>query len=178
MKQTVTTIVEVPNMKYLTAVLVSGEAPPTGILTRRGKSGLVSTVRLQQWWQCHTKTTVHLRMHAEFSLFSLMKESAAPSPRYQRLTFKEANNTFLSENEHNVLNKWYSGLKWLKKEFFFLLCSISIRINKHSLCIFLLPYMQKGVTHMLLFLLYHHRIVVGERKKRKLKTKVQNTQIA
>lgn len=49
MKQTVRTIVEVPNMKYVTAVLVSGEAPQTEIFTRRESSGLVSTVRLQQW---------------------------------------------------------------------------------------------------------------------------------
>lgn len=49
MKQTVRTIVEVPNMKYLTALLVSGEASQTEILTRRGNSGLVSTARLQQW---------------------------------------------------------------------------------------------------------------------------------
>lgn len=48
-KQTVRTIVEVPHMKYLTAVLLSGEAPQTEILTRRGNSGLVSTVRPQQW---------------------------------------------------------------------------------------------------------------------------------
>lgn len=49
MKQTVRTIVEVPSIKYLAAVLVSGEAPQTKILTMGGNSRLVSTVRLQQW---------------------------------------------------------------------------------------------------------------------------------
>lgn len=47
-KQRVRTIVEVPDVKYLTAVLVSGEVPQTEILTRR-QSQLGSTARLQQW---------------------------------------------------------------------------------------------------------------------------------
>lgn len=180
-KQRVRTIVEVPDVKYLTAVLVSGEVPQTEILTRR-QSQLGSTARLQQWWQRHTKTTVHLRTHAELSLFSLMKESAAPSPLYQRATFKEANSTFSSENQQNVLSKWYSGFKWLRRRSFFsLLCSFSIRIHRQTLFLvhlFTSLHAERSVTHAFTPPLISQNYGWGRKKRENWRKEVQSTQIA